>query len=64
MSSPLGLQGPLDLLLDLTYPTKLEGVYPAIDEQGRLMIPERVAREFIKNHNRTLAEMAQTPGNV
>ncbi len=33
-------------------------VYSEIANQGRLFLPERVAREFIKNRDRKLAEMA------
>ncbi len=36
----------------------LERVYTAIAQEGRLFLPERVAREFIKNRDRKLAEMA------
>lgn len=36
----------------------LGSVYSTIANEGRLFLPERVAREFIKNRDRKLAEMA------
>lgn len=37
----------------------LATVYSQFAKEGRLFLPERVAREFIKNRDRKLAEMAQ-----
>ncbi|SFH69897.1 PIN-like domain-containing protein [Bradyrhizobium sp. cf659] len=37
----------------------LATVYSQFAQEGRLFLPERVAREFIKNRDRKLAEMAQ-----
>jgi hypothetical protein len=37
----------------------LADVYSKFAQEGRLFLPERVAREFIKNRDRKLAEMAQ-----
>jgi len=39
--------------------TNLRDCYLKIAKDGRLFLPERVAREFIKNRDRKLAEMAQ-----
>jgi len=42
----------------------LRSVYSRIANDGRLFIPERVAREFIRNRDRKLAEMLQTINNL
>jgi hypothetical protein len=42
----------------------LGNVYSKIADEGRLFLPERVAREFIKNRDRKLADLVQTIGNL
>lgn len=45
-------------------PKDLAGVYSKLAESGRLYLPERVAREFIKNRDRKLADMVKAIGDI